>query len=907
MNDSFRCLCQVLTEEYELLHGPIHPTWRDELVAQWPHASVSRDEGSESDATCEPSLARLYALIHASDVPRSALCISGGGIRSATFGLGVIERLAERGWLSRFSYLSTVSGGGYVGSWLSAWIHRSSVAEVAAEIANRAGAATTKIDPEPQPVRHLRFYSNYLNPKLGLLSADTWTLGATYARNLVLNWLVILPLLGAVLMIPRLFVLLARHTRDEFQISEGLFVLGTVLAVLSLAAVSLNRPSGMGAHGTKASIFEVDQGIFLRWILVPLLLCAVCLTSAFAIYANTNGVEHLPALAVLVAYGSVVHLSGFLVRLAIRRPRDARVVILVGEAILVLSTGALAGVLLWLTILSTALSHPAEHPLAFTCLAIPAFMLSFLLAATVFVGAMTRWMDDEDREWLARFGAWILIPITVWLAGSALVLYGPQVVLSSFAAGVTAFAAAGATGVFTIIGGFSGKTAPSAGAGPNEKRSSPVLDLALRLAAPLFIALFLVGVVIATDLFVLALWRYVPVLATTSQARYWPDAWLLTQHHDVVRYGPFATVIVVAVALAAIGLAMGFFIGVNKFSLHAMYRARLIRAYPGASHRGRKPNPFTGFDPDDNVQMFELADRDSGGPFHVVNMALNLVSGENLAWQERKAISFTSSPLHSGSYCVGYRPSSEYGGPAGKGISLGTAVAISGAAASPNMGYHSSPVVTFLLTLFNVRLGWWLGNPGPCGDRTYADANPQFAILPIVEEAFGLTSKDRPYVYLSDGGHFENLALYEMILRRCRTIVLSDAGCDEKFAFEDLGNAVRKIRIDLGVPIEFPTLSISADAATSSHFAVGTIRYSLVDVVDGQPAPDGTIIYLKPSLCGDEPTDVRNYASSHRSFPHESTADQWFSESQFESYRVLGYVSAIPAVEALEAIGTISP
>ena len=97
-------------------------------------------------------------------------------------------------------------------------------------------------------------------------------------------------------------------------------------------------------------------------------------------------------------------------------------------------------------------------------------------------------------------------------------------------------------------------------------------------------------------------------------------------------------------------------------------------------------------------------------PLHVVNMALNLVAGENLAWQQRKAESFTSSPLHSGCYCIDdpeqggrgcYRRSKEYG----DGISIGTAVAISGAAVSPNMGYHSSAAITFLLTLFNARMG----------------------------------------------------------------------------------------------------------------------------------------------------------------------------------------------------------
>src|SRR5262249_33086044 len=127
---------------------------------------------------------------------------------------------------------------------------------------------------------------------------------------------------------------------------------------------------------------------------------------------------------------------------------------------------------------------------------------------------------------------------------------------------------------------------------------------------------------------------------------------------------------------------------------------------------------------------------------------------------------------------------------------------ISGAAVSPNMGYYSSTFVTFLLTLFNLRMGWWLGNPGKAGQDTFNRAGPALAARPIIAETLGLTDDEHPYVYLSDGGHFENLALYEMVLRRCKLILVSDGGADETFGFEGLGNAVSKVRVDLGVPIE---------------------------------------------------------------------------------------------------------
>jgi hypothetical protein len=201
--------------------------------------------------------------------------------------------------------------------------------------------------------------------------------------------------------------------------------------------------------------------------------------------------------------------------------------------------------------------------------------------------------------------------------------------------------------------------------------------------------------------------------------------------------------------------------------------------------------------------------------------------------------------------------------------------------------------------LFNARLGWWLGNPGPSGEKTFNLSSPKLAVVPILSELFGLTTDSSDYIYLSDGGHFENLGLYEMVLRRCRFILVSDAGCDPTCTFEDLGNALRKIRIDLGVSVEFATdmgihsrLSPPAPGE-GKYWAVGRIRYSAVDrdktrtdLTDDDY--DGILLYVKPALYGLEPRDVYNYAQTSPTFPHESTTDQFFSESQFESYRALG-------------------
>jgi hypothetical protein len=310
-----------------------------------------------------------------------------------------------------------------------------------------------------------------------------------------------------------------------------------------------------------------------------------------------------------------------------------------------------------------------------------------------------------------------------------------------------------------------------------------------------------------------------------------------------------------------------------------MYRVRLIRTFLGASNSRRKPHPFTGFDANDNVRMADLSPR----PLHVVNATLNLVKGDNLAWQQRKAESFTSTKYRTGSCRLGYQESRLYG----DRVSLGGAMAISGAAANPNMGYASSPVLSMIMMLFNARLGVWRPNPGEPGRGYWSKPGPTYSVRPFIDEAFGLTSDKNAWVNLSDGGHFENLGLYEMVLRRCATIIVVDGSQDADFHFDDLGNATRKIRIDLGIPIEFPDgVPIAKEiAAASKHCAAGRIVYS---AVDGHGVKDGTLIYIKSSLTGNEPRDVLTYAAENPSFPHQSTADQWFDESQFESYRRLG-------------------
>jgi hypothetical protein len=342
-------------------------------------------------------------------------------------------------------------------------------------------------------------------------------------------------------------------------------------------------------------------------------------------------------------------------------------------------------------------------------------------------------------------------------------------------------------------------------------------------------------------------------------------------------------------------------VDINLFSLNGFYRNRLTRCYLGATRMGstlplqvvRTPHPFTGFDAKDDLPLSTLGDQ---RPFPIVNAAMNLTGGEDLAWQTRRAAAFAFTPCHtgyefwnSGGDRIGaYRCTEEYAAnqfrylnPPG-GILLGNVVATSGAAANPNMGYHTSAAMSALMSVFNVRLGRWCGNTRH--PTAWRMGSPHFGGFSLIKEVFGMLDSQASFLNISDGGHFENLGIYELVRRRCHVVVAVDAGCDPDYQFEDLANAIRKCWTDFGVRIEIDLAAMRPKGASKrvqSHFAVGCIRY--------QHAPEpGVLIYIKASLTGDESSDVKEYAAAHSSFPHQSTSDQFFDENQFESYRELG-------------------
>jgi hypothetical protein len=786
--------------------------------------------------------------------PFSALCISGGGIRSATFGLGAIQSLAERGLLTQFDYLSTVSGGGYIGSWLSAWAKRADGIE---NVVPRLRTDSPAPGPdELDPVQHLREYNNYLSPKLGGFSSDAWTLIATVVRNIALNWLVLIPLLLGLLMAPRVLVAIAHMSHnystdnpynpygmaDSPIVVWGLPAACNLLFFFGMLHIWRYLPGIGGVNHSGADFMKRVLGPFIG---ATVLFCAY---DAMRYWDDGHATLTIQQCLVATLVPAAASWLVFLLFYCRREEVHAQIVPLsLAIALLAVSLGSAE----WLVTTKVASSRWFNWP-QFVAVVPPLIGVSFFAALAIFAGLSSGQLEDKDREWLSRAGASILLVSVAWVLICVIVLIAPEWIFQYRKSGGSAVAALGTVAAWASRLNRRDEESPAG----KPDWLAPVI----KLAPAVFIVCLAIGLSILSN----------AILRVLSGGQIsWSD------HPHMLERSAIEVLLGAQAGFFLISSVAARYININKFSLFGMYRDRLIRAYLGASNplrasataqTGDGPHLFTGFAQSDNVQMQELVQR----PLHVVNLTLNLVAGQRLAWQQRKAQSFTVSPLHCGNYELGYRPSSEYCG----GISLGTAVTISGAAASPNMGYHSSPATGFIMTLLNARLGAWLGNPGPAGAKTWKHAGPRTAVGSLLKEAFGLTSNQSEYVYLSDGGHFENLGLYEMVLRRCKHIVVLDSGCDETFTYEDLGNALRKIRIDLRVGISFEGID------PKKRCAVARIDYG-----DGEP---GYVVYVKPRLLQDEPPDVTSYWKGNPAFPHQTTADQWFDESQTESYRMLG-------------------
>lgn len=383
-----------------------------------------------------------------------------------------------------------------------------------------------------------------------------------------------------------------------------------------------------------------------------------------------------------------------------------------------------------------------------------------------------------------------------------------------------------------------------------------------------------------------------------------------------------------AVALVWV-VALGWMVDPNAVSMHQFYKARLVRAYLGASNIRRRTQgkDITEAAAGDDLPLSMVKTCQRGGPYHLINTTLNLVAGRDLATAQRSATNFVLSSNYCGSLRTAYRPTSEYMNGL---LSLGTAVAASGAAVSPSMGAKKpTAALAMLLTLLNVRLGYWSPTPNR---ENWMSPQPKLWPFYLMREFLSQTNDVSSYCYLTDGGHFDNTGLYALVERGCRFIVLVDCAADpEPPCFQDLGDAIRRCRIDFGTEIKLDLDPLAKATAKNGiqPFIVGGIRYSQKHAKtlgwytqermkelgwdrlpeeysqEDKEYRSGKIIYFKPSISGKETADVRQYALENDDFPQQATTNQWFDEAQFESYRRLGQHCAKLAFEELEAVRRI--
>jgi len=936
----------------------------------------------------------------------TGVCFSGGGIRSATFNLGVMQGLAQLGVLPFIDYLSSVSGGGYIHEFMAGWILRNgTLSSVMKELIPQAEPGCKPRAPEP--IQWLKRYASYLTPTRGFFSTDTWTAVAIWLRNAILNQIPILAAFACGFFFVHLLVpepidgwrpgLLGGAAGEWGWWLSGVPLLAWTMYSVYKLCVNLRFQEKISETSRDLARDLMTNGAVVAWVIAPWLGCSLWASYWVQMHVASKSLCYWLPIAVLcvlmLATIEVVIFAGGAMRAyKILNPKAGR--LRRGWALLGFATGGAAaaavGVALgwaamegtrWASValsdwihatlgakdavnqsLSFSMSQVSAgvtanvvgvmsmvkdgvagitiDPWRIRLAILPALLLSMpYVAIELTVGLLGRDYGGIRREWLARLRAWSLLYALLWAGVVSLVLLGPYVGYWIEGKGVAwiwssliAFAAAHGA---TIFAGWSGKAdgKPTEGAFLGLK---PV-DLLAVVAAPVAIVSMLLLLSFGTSVGVDKLtWGLAQCPLTLG------SKWL-----------PFVTAdILCLLSAAAVALLLGWRVDINEFSMHTFYRNRLSRCYLGATVPGRRqPDPFTGFDDRSEVtgwdglkreltpRMRDLLpvgyhwppDREGkyDGPFPIICATLNLTTGEDLATQERKGTSFAFTPLLSG-YSVswtdgerdgkvsynGYVPTDEYAYRGG-GIALDSAVAISGAALNPNQGYNSNPALAFLMTFFNVRLGWWISNtrktdawPAISGRST-----PRFALWHLFKELFGAVGDGAEYVNLSDGGHFENMGLYELVRRRCTYIVVCDAEQDPEMKFEGMGGAITKCRADFGAEIDLDLrpLQIQEDTGYSkAHCVVGTIRYPpprgagapaavatacecLGD--EGADKYTGTIVYMKSSLVGDEPADLLAHQLKSAQFPQDSTANQWFTETLFEAYRRLGHHIAMTAIQ----------
>jgi hypothetical protein len=719
----------------------------------------------------------------------TGLALSGGGIRSAAVCLGVLQALHHRRCIDSIDYLSTVSGGGYIGSSLSA----------AMSVPGRGKFPFGNDVFDSAAVAHLRNYSNYLLPREHSGIRNFSEAAAIILRGLLAN---------------------------------GILVLATLLACALFTIVAYQDRAGLLKGSFLLRLFEKLPNWLPSWLQLP----------------HNDLVETINTLPfgltlLLVLAVSVVLIIWVCLRLFVRFDRytdDTKSLLLTFVRFWIIATLAVAFLDLQplaIEVFIRFYEYLTNPESGITLTQIKTF-LGVLASFSAAISVLSSWLgiflktSQHATDWktfalrgatkAAIFFAAIVLPLALWV-----------VYLGLSAIGLKGWAAMGAVELL-------------------QPKEWPVFKTIIPWA------------------------QYVYDFMPTQ------IAWLY---------------LIVFCVLFLICL----FFGDNSYSLHRLYRDRLSKAFLFvAPYRGQvDPTPL------DRLKLSELAY--SEGPYHIVNAAMNVQGSAEANRRGRGADFFMFTRHFVGSDLTLYGPTKETLAETPDmeciepRLDLATAMAISGAAVSANMGGQTIRLLSPTLALLNVRLGYWLSNPRDLAKTvTTSLGMKRFATiilgkLYLLSEMFNLLDENSRKVYLTDGGHIENLGIYELLKRGCQLIIAVDAEADPSMSFGSLLKLERYARIDLGVRILLPWEEMAARAksynegianenavpSNGPHCAVGRIIY--------QNGAEGILVYFKSSLTGDEKDYILDYKKRYLSFPHETTGDQFFSEEQFEVYRALGF------------------
>ena len=821
------------------------------------------------------------------------LAFSGGGIRSATTNLGIAQALSRMGILRLADYLSTVSGGGYIGGCLTTFLsvnhHHQREAGAAAQFTYRSRD-------------ELKFGTNWLRFPF---NAERQTSAATFGKaaepsdgtNIVAH----LRTHGDFL-VARRSILKREALRAVGMLTGGLLytVVITVLA-LSLAALLLlgaahvlssdvtkwKAPDEASAANkyevqptqadTELRITRTDTGGTVRELTDPAFLDNV--THRIGL-VWTDMLADVTAQEIGTAFGagflaSLVALAIFAVGIKVwkgatrAQPGESR------EDAYEVRLLRVAALLVWLAVFIVPYANATVATTSGRGRA--AWLLQpFFVVAGAYVSAFLVYGFV-----IALFGTagllWSRTARSLWGSYLAICLYAlvVTVLFAVLPAASYAAHAVGVAGVLAPIGTLiTGRLLMSRAVTTRAER----FELS-KTALHVVLAIVVAGLILFTMIEVGALAidsQFVDPLNAPASAL------------GLNRYG--LVILIVGGGL----LLLSVFVNLNRIGLHYFYRDRILETYLRSEVVSKSDlsmktfldtmemrlNDVHGNQVDADRQPLDNATHTPGNtaPYLLVSSALNLAGSRDLTRKDRKSGYFLFSKYFCGSKQTGYLETLKY---ADGTTQLARALTVSGAAAGTGVGYQTFFAQSFLAAVFNIRLGQWVPNP-----RRNTGQRLAFWPAYIIREVFGLTNEWSRLVNVSDGGHTgDNVGIYPLLERRCQVIIACDAEADPTIAFGSFTEALRQAYVDLGVDVDIDLSMILPDPATGlskAHCAIGRIRYPEC------PERPNWLIYMKNSLTGNEPAPVLNYKRTSPAFPHESTADQFFDDAQFESYRALG-------------------